>query len=90
MLIEFIPFPVDFLVLALPCLIRRHIYFSRWRKSDLDPQYPKTNWFAASIGYQGARGGEATAVPIYKHPRYWITQIGWILVWVFPYRWLGL
>ena len=70
MLIDFIPVPLDFLLLALPGIIRGEIYMTRWRKSDLDPQYPKTNWFVAGVGYGMARPGEASAIPMQKYPRF--------------------
>lgn len=75
MLIDFIPVPIDFLVLALPGIIRGEFYMARWRRSDRDPQYPGSNWLIANVGYSLARPGEATAIPIHKYPRFWMIQI---------------
>jgi len=90
MLITQFPFFVGCFIIFMPFIIRWFMCFHRWRVSDKDPQYPKNNFLSASLAYNLHRRLESGALPFHHYPKFWIGQIGWILVWVFPYRWLGL
>ncbi len=86
MLIAQFPFFVGCFIIFMPYIIRWLVRLHLWRKSDRDPQFPKNNFISASMAFSGHRRLEAGALPIHHYPRFWAAQIGWILVWVFPYR----
>jgi len=78
------PLGFAFFMLISPKIIHTLMHYDRWKNSDQDPTLPR-----AYYHYQFAHFRTVWAIPIRKHWRYWLSQIGVIALLFAPLGWLG-